>query len=85
MSDEQIESAAFHEAELLSERVRIHGMLGVLAVFMLETLVRAFLVGTAPTNIHWVGRLVLVSVILLYELWVLHRVNSRSLSEKLGP
>jgi len=76
MSDEQIESAAFQQAELLSERVRIHGLLGAVAVFVVITLGRAFLLRAAPNTINWAGRLVLASAIVAYELWMLHRVNS---------
>jgi len=76
MSDDQIESAAFQQAELLSERVRIHGLLGVVAAFVMVTLARAPLLRVAPNRFDWGGRLVLASVIVAHELWMLHRVNA---------
>ncbi len=75
MSKEQIESAAFQQAELQSERIRIHGLLGAVAIFVVVTAVRVFVIRTAPTTAPWEWGLVLASAIVVYEVWMLRRVN----------
>ena len=75
MSTEQIESAAFQQAELASERLRIFGVLGFLAVFIVVSLVRVFVVRTVAITAQWGWTLLLGCVVMGYEGWVLRRVQ----------
>jgi serine phosphatase RsbU (regulator of sigma subunit) len=71
-----IASVAFRRAELESERLRILGVLGVGAIFILVTLIRVFVTRTiSATTTPWVWQLALAAGIVLYELWMLSRVN----------
>ena len=54
MSQEQFKSTAFQSAELRSERLRIFAVLGFVAIFVVVTTVRVFLVRTAAENTSWV-------------------------------
>ena len=47
MREEQIQSVAFRNAELDSERLRIFGVVSFFAIFKLITVVRVFVIGTA--------------------------------------
>ena len=47
MREAQIQSVAFRNAELDSERLRIFGVVSFFAIFMLITVVRVFVIGTA--------------------------------------
>ena len=72
-----IESIAFRQAELQSERLRIFGVLGVVAIFILVMLVRVFLTRTVSANTTpWAWQLALAAAIVLYEIWMLRRVNT---------
>jgi serine phosphatase RsbU (regulator of sigma subunit) len=72
-----IDSVAFRNAELESERLRIVAVLGVVVIFVLVTLIRVFVTRTvsAPTT-PWLWQLALGAGIILYESWMLRRVNT---------
>ena len=74
MSPPQIESAAFHQAQLQSERLRIFGVLSFAAVLAVVTVVRVFVLRTAEDT-PWVWNLVLACTVSVYELWMLRRVG----------
>jgi serine phosphatase RsbU (regulator of sigma subunit) len=71
---QQIESAAFHQAQLQSERLRIFGVLGFVAVFVLVSTARVFVIYTASEGRHWAWDIILAAVVVGYELWLLLRV-----------
>jgi serine phosphatase RsbU (regulator of sigma subunit) len=73
--EEQIKSAAFQNAELQSERLRIFGVLGFFAIFILVTAARVFVIQTTANTNSWVGSFVLASMVVAYESWILQRVN----------
>jgi serine phosphatase RsbU (regulator of sigma subunit) len=75
MSKEQIESAAFHHAELQSERLRIYAVFSFIAVFVAVTITRVFLIRTAAATTPWAWNLLLASGVVVYEAWMLHNVN----------
>ena len=75
MREGQIRSAAFESAELQSERLRIFGVLGFVAVFILLTVVRVFIIRTAYYTTSWVGGFLLAAIIVTYESWALHKVR----------
>lgn len=75
MSQEQFKSTAFQSAELRSERLRIFAVLGFVAIFVVVTTVRVFLVRTAAENTSWVWSYVLASIIVGYEVWTLRKVD----------
>ena len=53
MDQEQIKSPAFQNAELQSERLRIFGVLGFVAIFIVVTAVRVFVIRTAASTTPW--------------------------------
>ncbi len=67
MAHSDIDSPAFHAAELRSERVRIFGVLAFLGIVVLVLTIRVFLLHTTVLNSHAVWNLVLVGVIGIYE------------------
>ena len=75
MSARQIESVAFHQAQLQSERLRILGVLSFAAVVALVTVVRVFVFRTASKGTPWVWTLVLACIVAGYELWMLRQVE----------
>jgi serine phosphatase RsbU (regulator of sigma subunit) len=75
MNREQIQSAAFREAELRSERLRILGILGVLALLVCVTMLRIFVLRTAPRTAAWVWAFLLAAVLIVYELSMLDLVD----------
>jgi serine phosphatase RsbU (regulator of sigma subunit) len=75
MSGEQLQSAAFSNAELHSERLRIFGVLGFVAVFVVVTILRVFVIRTAPSTAPWVWGFLLAATIAAYEGWTLRKVN----------
>lgn len=75
MANDQIESAAFQNAELASERLRIFGVLGFLGLFILVSFMRTFVVRTVSLSTEWGWSLVLASAAIGYEFWVLRRVQ----------
>jgi serine phosphatase RsbU (regulator of sigma subunit) len=71
-----IDSIAFRHAELQSERLRIFGVQGVVAIFILVIVVRVFIIRTvSAATAPWVWQLTLAAAIVLYEAWMLRRVN----------
>jgi cytosine/uracil/thiamine/allantoin permease len=74
MREDQIQLVAFRNAELDSERLRIFGVIGFFAIFMLITVVRAFVIRTASGTTSW-RSLILAVVVIGYELWMLSKVQ----------
>jgi serine phosphatase RsbU (regulator of sigma subunit) len=72
---DEIASAAFHHAELQSERLRILGVLSFVTIFAVSTWVRVFVIRTASTTTPWAWNFGLAAAIAIYELWMLRRVN----------
>jgi serine phosphatase RsbU (regulator of sigma subunit) len=72
MSNKQISSDAFREAELRSERLRILGVLGVFALFVGVTVLRVFVFRTAS---RVTPAFVLVAALIIHELWMLRKVD----------
>jgi len=83
MNKEQIQSAAFKEAELRSERLRILGILGFFALLVLVTMLRVFVFRTAPKTGSWPWTFVLAAVMIAYELCMLYLVD-RALKARSG-
>jgi serine phosphatase RsbU (regulator of sigma subunit) len=76
MSEEQqVQSAAFSKAELQSERLRIFGVLGFAAIFVLVTIVRGFVLRTVSGTAPWVWSILLAFMIAAYEGWMLRKVD----------
>jgi len=75
ISKEGFESAAFHHAQLDSERLRILAVLGFVATFIVVTFVRVFLIRTASGTTPWPWSLFLASTVIVCELWMLHSTN----------
>jgi len=75
MSQPQIESPAFYEAQLRSERLRIFGVLSFVAIFVAVTTGRFFVIHTASEGTHWAWGLVLAAAVVAYEVWLLRRVG----------
>ncbi len=75
MKKEQIESEAFRKAELRSERLRILGVLGFVALFVCVTVLRVFVLRTVSKSIPWVWIFVLAAIVIDYEIWILYRVD----------
>ena len=80
MMEEQIKSVAFKTAELRSERLRIFGVLGFVAIMVFVTAVRVFFIRTAVGTTPWAWNFLLAAVVIVYESWVLHKI-SRALKE----
>ena len=77
---EHIKSAAFQNAQLQSERLRIFSVLGFVAILVLVTALRVFVIRTAVGTTPWPWSFVLAAVVVVYESWALHKV-SRALNE----
>ena len=75
MDSEQIKSPAFQNAELQSERLRIFGVLGFVAIFIVVTAVRVFVIRTATKTTPWGWSFLLAAVVIAYELWILRKVD----------
>lgn len=75
VTNEQIQSAAFSEAELRSESLRILGVLGVFASFVCVTVVRVFVIRTVPESAPWAWSCLLALLVAGFELWMLHIVD----------
>lgn len=75
MDREQIQSVAFRQAELRSERLRILGVLGFFALFVWVTVLRMFVLRTAPQTASWVWTFLLAAVVIVYELGMLYLVD----------
>ncbi len=77
MVDDNIDSVAFHSAELLSERLRIFGVLGFLGLLTVVFGIRLFVIHTASianTRVWWA--VFLVCVVTVCEYWMLRKVTS---------
>ncbi len=74
IANEQIQSAAFCEAELRSERLRILGVLSVFASFVCVTVVRVFVIRTVSKAAPWAASCLLAMLVIGFELWMLHIV-----------
>src|SRR5438552_748106 len=74
MDQEQIKSPAFQNAELQSERLRIFGVLGFVAIFIVVTAIRVFVIRTATTT-PWVWSFLLAAIVIAYEFWILRKVD----------
>ena len=70
-----IKSAAFRQAALESERIRIYGVLTFIGIFVIVTVVRVFVVRTSSAATPWVWQLGLAVAVTIYEAGVLRRVN----------
>ena len=75
MSQTQLKSTAFHEAELRSERLRIFAVLAFVATFVIVTTVRVFVVRTAAEATPWPWSYLLATFIIGYEFWTLRKVD----------
>jgi serine phosphatase RsbU (regulator of sigma subunit) len=71
----EIKSAAFHAAELHSERVRIFGVLLFLAIVAAVLIIRVFLLHTTVLSSHAGWNLFLAAAVGLYEYLMLRLVN----------
>jgi serine phosphatase RsbU (regulator of sigma subunit) len=74
MSEPQFQSTAFGRAELQSERFRIFGVLGVVAIFVVVTIVRVFVIRTASGTASWAWSVLFAGIIAAYECWTLQKV-----------
>ncbi len=70
-----VQSAAFQNAELQSERLRIFALLSLIAFSVLVTFIRVFVLRTAPRTTPWLWSFLLASVVFAYELWMLRKVE----------
>jgi hypothetical protein len=75
MKEGQIKSAAFQNAELQSERLRIVGVLCFVAIFVIVTAVRVFVIRTAMGTTPWLWSFVLAAIVIAYESWTLRKVD----------
>jgi serine phosphatase RsbU (regulator of sigma subunit) len=76
MVDEKINSVAFQNAELQSERLRILGVLSFLGLLVVVMAIRLFVIHTASIvdpRVWWA--LLLVCVVTGYEYWMLRKVT----------
>jgi serine phosphatase RsbU (regulator of sigma subunit) len=71
----KIESTAFRHAALESERLRIFGVLSFIAIFIIVTVVRVFIIRTASSATPWAWQFGLAVAVVIYEVGVLLRVN----------
>src|SRR5438034_8905662 len=78
MHQDQIKSPAFQNAELRSERLSILAVLGFVAIFIVVTVVRVFVIRTAPASTPWVCSLPLPALAISYELWLLRSADHTS-------
>ncbi len=77
MVDDNIDSIAFHSAELRSERLRIFGVLGFLGLLTVVFAIRLFVIHTASianTRVWWA--VFLVCAVTGCEYWMLRKVTS---------
>ena len=76
MTDTNINSVAFHAAELQSERLRIFGVLAFLGLFFVLLVVRVFVIHTAaPDDPRVWGSLLLILAVMTSEYWMLREVE----------
>lgn len=72
----EYQSTTLRAAELRSERLRIFGVLGFVAVFVGVTIMRVFVIRTASSASPWIWSLLLAAAIAAYEGWTLRQVNA---------
>jgi serine phosphatase RsbU (regulator of sigma subunit) len=75
MSQDKIKSVAFQDAELRSERLRILVLLGFIAIFVVVTAVRLFVIRTAAASTPWRWSFLLAAIVTGYELLILRKVD----------
>src|SRR5262252_144885 len=83
MVQQEIASTAFRDAQLRSERLRVHGIVGSVFIFLLVAVTRLFLLRTIARSTFPVWDLALPAVIIAYELWMLRRID-RALKQGLS-
>ena len=76
MTDVQINSAALQTAQLQSERLRILGILSLVAIFACSVLVKVFVFRTVDASHPWQWGLLFAVAVCAYEYWALRRVNA---------
>ena len=85
MVNQEIQSEAFREALLRSERVRIVALLSVLALLLVFSTARALLSSDTASQLSALpGLLALLGGLLLYEGWMLAFI-SRRMAKQLQP
>jgi serine phosphatase RsbU (regulator of sigma subunit) len=85
MADAHIRSPAFYAAELRSERVRIFGVLGFLAVVAVVLTIRVFLLHTTVLSSHVGWNLGLAAALGLYEFVMLRLVDRAIVRQQIFP
>jgi Stage II sporulation protein E (SpoIIE) len=75
-SQSKTESSAFERAQLESERIRIPGVLAFVAIFIVVTLVRVFVIRSVSGKTSWGWNVTLGLALATYEGWMLQKVNS---------
>ena len=75
MREHQLDSAAFRNAELHSELLRIIGVLGFVSIFIVVTIVRVFIIRTASDTASWIWSFLLAAIIATYEGWMFRKVD----------
>src|SRR5437660_9892207 len=73
---EEFRSTALRAAELRSERLRIFGVRGFVAVFVGVTIARVFVIRTASTASPRMWSLLLAAAIAAYENWTLRQLGT---------
>lgn len=81
MRTNQVKSEAFQHAELVSERLRILGVLGFITIFILVTVVRVFVIRTAAATTPRFWNFLLAALLIAFELWML-RKTGRAIESK---
>lgn len=76
MEQQGIPSAAFAEAQLRSERLRVFGILGFLLLLVLVAVVRVFVLQTVPPSALLFAEFALVGVVIAFELWMLSQIKA---------
>jgi len=76
MVPQGISSAAFAEAQLRSERLRVLGILGFLILLVLVAVVRVFLLQTVAPSALLLAEFTLVGVVIAFELWMLSQIKA---------
>lgn len=76
MEEKQINSSAFHNAELQSERLRIYCVLGLGAIFLCTMTLKVFVFHTVITTHPWERSFVFTFLVCGYEYWALRKVKA---------
>jgi len=76
MEQTEIPSAAFAEAQLRSERLRVFGILGFLVLLVLVAIVRVFLLRTVAPSALMLAEFALVAVVIAFEFWMLTQIKA---------